>query len=657
MSDPRENAVAPHLSLNPPQTSPRPVIQPPQQLQVPPPPVIQSTQPSQVPRTQQPVADFSTWDKIRGDEQQRFYDERDCLHPNLTPVSEKLRNREENDVVIFNYSSKPNYPHGVDREGSIERSSSENEEQFDIENDRFCLVPKEKLIESTEFDQIINLDPGELDSRISRGTRLGIVDFPQCYDTRNDDQILDLFMVKKLGLTSEGGTAFKDSHSNRVHALPGRKRFRTGISLRAPFQNSSDNGFTLFVSFPYFGKSSSGITLGSERESVGLLDFKRLGVHVHDDRTREFVEEAGAGDILVHQARYMVFDNHTMATFRSKEDKTKDQVPLHRFQERIGAFRALVHMIANRTSTDLESWVFGKLQTGLCELEKEIDQAISNAGVQGGNQALPGEYADVQTLLISLNRLSAQLFASISVVERQIAILHDLDSVFSTCYRTETRIGEMNSPRKQSPFHRNAAPIPIFQKNPEQIWPNTLDTIKEVVQERKSFIRKIKDLIENMDIRRKILSVFLKSNQAKSAPSEKTAEETKRAMERSEQTARETKSAIERTKEAIEDAQETLVQQSQTLSGFTIVTTAFLPLSFCTSYFGMNNITEFNRHTISVRDFWLTTGPVCAGVILLTVIIIIWKRPEMASLRGGIGKALGLSDPGGKAGDRKRLLP
>ena len=55
-----------------------------------------------------------------------------------------------------------------------------------------------------------------------------------------------------------------------------------------------------------------------------------------------------------------------MATFRSKEDSARDQVPLHRFQERIGAFRAMIHMIANRTELELRT--LGKLQTFLHKL-------------------------------------------------------------------------------------------------------------------------------------------------------------------------------------------------------------------------------------------------------------------------------------------------
>ena len=55
-----------------------------------------------------------------------------------------------------------------------------------------------------------------------------------------------------------------------------------------------------------------------------------------------------------------------MATFSSKEDSAKDQVPLHHFQERIGAFRTMIHMIANRMHSEI--WVLGKLQDLLCKL-------------------------------------------------------------------------------------------------------------------------------------------------------------------------------------------------------------------------------------------------------------------------------------------------
>ena len=111
----------------------------------------------------------------------------------------------------------------------------------------------------------------------------------------------------------------------------------------------------------------------------------------------------------------------------------------------------------------------------------------------------------VRGLLTALNGLSADLFAAISVAERQITVLQDLHSVFLTSYRTKTKHHEKGLPIQRNPFHKNIVTIPILSENPEQIWPNTLDTINEVVRERESFIKKVKELVENMDIRRKIV--------------------------------------------------------------------------------------------------------------------------------------------------------
>jgi len=141
-------------------------------------------------------------------------------------------------------------------------------------------------------------------------------------------------MAEKLCLMREGEATFMDAYSRGVRALPGHQRFRTGISLRASFEEpselskslspespkpgspevsrpvSSEDRFILFVSFPYFGISSEEITLDQHRESLMLLDFKFLGVDARDHRVKMSEEErAGIGEILVHQARYMIFDN------------------------------------------------------------------------------------------------------------------------------------------------------------------------------------------------------------------------------------------------------------------------------------------------------------------------------------------------------------
>ena len=133
--------------------------------------------------------------------------------------------------------------------------------------------------------------------------------------------------------------------------------------------------------------------------------------------------------------------------------------------------------------------------------EEDIDRMISDTRVYQNQE----KQRKVRELLTNLNRLSANFFAAISVAERQIAVLQDLYSVFLTSYRTKTKDYERGYPLRRNPFHRNVVPIPILSENPEQIWPDTLDTIDEVVRERKSFIWKVKELVENMDIRRKIV--------------------------------------------------------------------------------------------------------------------------------------------------------
>jgi len=74
----------------------------------------------------------------------------------------------------------------------------------------------------------------------------------------------------------------------------------------------SEDRITLFVSFPYFGKASRSTPLGQESESVELLDFKRLGVDVPDRRAMMNQENEAIAEILMHQARYMIFDNRKL---------------------------------------------------------------------------------------------------------------------------------------------------------------------------------------------------------------------------------------------------------------------------------------------------------------------------------------------------------
>ena len=142
-----------------------------------------------------------------------------------------------------------------------------------------------------------------------------ILSFKAIAYQKQDDHLLNS-MAKELHLPNPA--TFGDTHSKRFLTLPGRGRFRTGFSLRVPSKNpselaksgSSEARITLFVSFPHFGKSSSNIPLDPESESVELLDFKRPETDapnpspVMSEGDKDDIEE-----ILVHQARYMIFDN------------------------------------------------------------------------------------------------------------------------------------------------------------------------------------------------------------------------------------------------------------------------------------------------------------------------------------------------------------
>jgi len=49
----------------------------------------------------------------------------------------------------------------------------------------------------------------------------------------------------------------------------------------------------------------------------------------------------------------------------------------------------------------------------------------------------------------------------------------------------------------------------------------------------------------------------------------------------------------------------------------------------------MANIQEFDAAPMSRRDFWLATFPVFVGIILLTFIVVLWRRPWAVRLRSG----------------------
>ncbi|KAI0595703.1 hypothetical protein F4775DRAFT_585372 [Biscogniauxia sp. FL1348] len=72
-------------------------------------------------------------------------------------------------------------------------------------------------------------------------------------------------------------------------------------------------------------------------------------------------------------------------------------------------------------------------------------------------------------------------------------------------------------------------------------------------------------------------------------------------------------------REAVKSASET-VRQGQSIMLFTSVTIIFLPLSFCTSLFGMN-AAEFNDGSLTLAQEFTYTFPISLGVILISFVL------------------------------------
>ena len=104
-------------------------------------------------------------------EQRDFYDEQDCLDPTSHNLaSDELKNRKEDDVVIFDYFLDPDYltcasgnPNPPVEEGCPSK-------QFSPDNGIFFQVSKNELIKSKQFDRIINSPPLS-----EGGPRLGVM--------------------------------------------------------------------------------------------------------------------------------------------------------------------------------------------------------------------------------------------------------------------------------------------------------------------------------------------------------------------------------------------------------------------------------------------------------------------------------------------------
>jgi len=142
--------LGPHPTLKPSQGSTH------RPSQAPPPPLALA---------QESLDHFEGWETIG---EHDSCHEKDFLYPSYNLTSEKLKSRKEEDVVIFDYSLSC-----VDENPSIQGSGSCSG-RFSEGDDIFFQVPKDRLIESKQFNQIIN--PTKESRPIqSRGLRLAVM--------------------------------------------------------------------------------------------------------------------------------------------------------------------------------------------------------------------------------------------------------------------------------------------------------------------------------------------------------------------------------------------------------------------------------------------------------------------------------------------------
>ena len=98
---------------------------------------------------EEPPAGFAGWEVIN--EERASYDGRNCLDSSYNLKSEKLGNRREDEVVIFDYSLNPDYQGRADGDPPVERGGPSSE-RFSAGRDIFFRVSKNGLVMSKQFD-------------------------------------------------------------------------------------------------------------------------------------------------------------------------------------------------------------------------------------------------------------------------------------------------------------------------------------------------------------------------------------------------------------------------------------------------------------------------------------------------------------------------
>ena len=115
--------------------------------------------------------------------------------------------------------------------------------------------------------------------------------------------------------------------------------------------------------------------------------------------------------------------------------------------------------------------------------------------------------------------------------------------------------------------------------------------------------------------------------------------------------------AIQRTEDTLKRTHALLAKQAQQTETFhflSLVATAFLPFSFCTSvyffpssiwvfsdkrsyqYFGMDTIMDWHKNPLTLSSFWVSTLLLWGLILLVIATVGLWKRPWGVRVRSKI---------------------
>ncbi|KAL0631447.1 hypothetical protein Q9L58_009692 [Maublancomyces gigas] len=339
----------------------------------------------------------------------------------------------------------------------------------------------------------------------------------------------DIVMAKKLinamvdidGASSSDGMSPSDvldvrfsclDHSKDNTNLASLGDFITGVSLRAA---TKPKFLALFISIPYLGVGADISASGSRTLKQYRLrtPFKPAPPPTSPGGPAPPTSPGGPAppptspggpappptspgvpasptssrvQILVHQTWFLCFDNEKIAIFRSKDDKYNNRAPLFLYQQRVGAFQGLMHMISNIiTLSEQEALENLRQKITEWELSRESGSPVP---------------------ITQLGSYQTDLYTMIQVVLSQTKYLEDLRQIFQTSYHSD-----FNDRPQWNKFK-----IPYIGDHKEQIR-CTIKSITAIVADREKLLKDLRELGKDLKLLRVLVvpptRVYLENGQ------------------------------------------------------------------------------------------------------------------------------------------------